>query len=226
MLRAAHPHFGWHKALSRVFLALYILIVLMLIMVITATVQSFYTLDTNIRRIDRDLQLATATYFMSIAFAPIPMVIIGLVVPRKTRVEKFGSGRWRSKIAILLATSTLLCLGASFRCGTSYKTPRPRADPAWYDAKWCFYFFDFTVEIIVVYLYILLRIDRRFHIPDGAKGPGDYSESSKGKSNDKYGERPSSSGASNIVILSEEEVFDDAYEKQETKDEEAGTPDQ
>ena len=224
MLRAAHPHFGWHKALSRVFLALYILIGLMLIMVITATVQSFYTLDQNIRRIDRDLQLTTAIYFMSIAFAPIPMVIIGLVIPRKTRLEKFGTGRWRSKIAILLATSTLLCLGAAFRCGTSWKTPRPRADPAWYDAKWCFYIFNFTVEIIVVYLYIFLRIDRRFHIPDGAKGPGDYSESSQERSNERDGERPNSSGASDIGILSEEEVFDDAYEKQEAKDEEAGRP--
>ena len=153
----------------------------MLIMVITATVQSFYTFDPNIRRIDRDLQLTTAVYFMSIAFSPIPMVIIGLIIPRKTRLEKFGSGRWRSKIAILLASSTLLCLGAAFRCGTSWKTPRPRADPAWYDAKWCFYIFNFTVEIIVVYLYIFLRIDRRFHIPDGAKGPGDYSEIFTGK---------------------------------------------
>ena len=220
VLRAAHPHFGWHKAVSRVFLGLYIIIGLMLIMVITATVQSFYTLDLNIKRIDRDLQLAAATYLMFIAFLPIPMVVLGLVVPRKTRVEKFGLGRWRTKIAILLTSSTLLCLGAAFRCGTSYKDPRPRNDPAWYHAKWCFYFFNFTVEICVVYLFLFLRVDRRFHIPNGSKGPGDYANNQT----EKDGARPASgwSGATQR-ILTEEEVFDDAspVAVSFTKDEEA-----
>ena len=139
VLRAAHPHFGWHKVLSTIFKVLYVLIGLMLATVITATVQTFYTLDKNIRRIDRDLQLTAGTYLMFIAFLPIPMIILGLIVPRKTRVEKFGKGRWRTKIAILLTSTTLLCLGAAFRGGTNFKNPRPITNPAWYHAKWCFY---------------------------------------------------------------------------------------
>lgn len=39
----------------------------------------------------------------------------------------------------------------------------------------CFYFFNFTVEIIVVYLFAAVRIDLLFYVPDGSKGPGDYS---------------------------------------------------
>ena len=204
MLRAAHPHFGWRKSLSRTFVVLYALIIVSLIMVITATVQSFYTLNANTHRIDRDIQLTTATYLMFVAFLPIPMVLGGLVVPRKTRLEKFGTGRWRSKIQLLLATTVLLCLGAAFRCGTSWKTPRRRDDPAWYHAKWCFYIFNFTIEIIVVLLYLVLRVDRRFHIPNGSRGPGDYI--AKGPAQEP--QRPSSSH-SDRGISTEEEIFDD-----------------
>lgn len=218
ILRAAHPHFGWATSLSWAFKVLYALIVVMLIMVITATVQSFYTLDKNTLKIDRDLQLTAGTYLMVVAFLPIPMVIIGLIVPRKTRVEKFGTGRWRSKVAILLTSATLLCLGAAFRAGTNFKNPRPQNDPAWYHAKWCFYFFNFTIEIIVVYLYLLVRVDRRFHIPNGSKGPGDYS---KEQGAEQLGSR--NSRESGVRIMSEEEVFDDASPVDaKGKDEETG----
>ena len=215
ILRAAHPRFGWHKALSRVFLVLYILVGAMLVMVITATIQSFYTLNPSTLHIDRILQQTAGTYLMVVAFLPIPMVIIGLVIPRKTRLEKFGEGRWRSKIVILLAAATVLCLGAAFRAGTNFKNPRPVNDPAWYQAKWCFYFFNFTVEIVVVYLYLALRVDRRFHIPNGSKGPGDYTQS------EKNGQKSISRGSSTRV-MTEEEVFDDVSPVENVpKDEEA-----
>ena len=174
ILRAAHPHIGWHKAIHYGFLVMYVLIVLTLVMVVTVTVQSFYSLNLNTHRIDADVQHAATVYFMAISFLPIPTVILTLIFPRKTRIENFGSGRWRTKIWILLTSSVLLCLGASFRCGTSFKNPRPLNNPAWYHARWCFYFFDFTTEIIVVYLYLIFRVDKRFHIPDKSHGPGDY----------------------------------------------------
>lgn len=222
ILRAAHPHFGWHKAFSITFTVLYALIGAMLAMVITATVQSFYTLNPHTLNIDRDLQRTAGTYLMVVSFLPIPMVILGLVVPRKTRVEKFGSGRWRSKVTILLSSSILLCLGAAFRSGTNWKAPRPVNDPAWYHAKWCFYFFNFVIEIIIVYLYALLRVDRRFHIPDGSKGPGAYSQRKDFGGSEKD-DRPNSTG-STMRVMSEEEVFDDVspVEIDQAKDEESG----
>ena len=204
IIRAAHPHFGWHRAIHYSFMVLYILILLMLIMVIIATVQSFYTLNIHTKTIDADLQRTASTYLMLISFLPIPIVILGLILPRQTRVEKFGSGRWRTKIRILLASSVLLCLGASFRTGTAFRNPRPKDDPAWYHAKWCFYFFNFTLEIIVVYLYLILRIDQRFHIPDKSHGPGDYNKDRKDRLQE-ADERPTSTRR----IMSEEEVFDD-----------------
>jgi Protein of unknown function (DUF3112) len=206
VLRAAHPHFGWHKALSIAFKVLYALVVVMLIMVIITTVQSFYTLNRNTRWIDRNIQLTAGTYLMFVAFLPLPMVILGLILHRKTRVERFGVGRWRTKVRILLASTVLLCLGASFRSGTAWMPPRPRNNPAWYHAKWCYYFFNFVIETIVIYLYILVRVDRRFHVADGSKRAGDYSGRNQ---QPEQHESPQGEGALDSWIMDEEDVFDD-----------------
>lgn len=206
ILRAAHPRFGWHRALSTVFKLLYALIVIILIMVVTTTVQSFYSLNANTRRIDRNIQLAAASYLSFIAFLPLPLIVLGFIVPRKTRVEKFGTGRWRTKVFILLASTLLLSLGAGFRCATAFMPPRHRSEPAWYHAKWCFYFFNFVIEAVVIYLYIAVRVDRRFFVPDGSKRAGDYS--GQNKPSDRKGSLGQESRGE-MRIMSEEEVFDD-----------------
>jgi uncharacterized protein DUF3112 len=175
MMRAAHPHFGWHSLLSWAFKALYTLIIVTIIMVITVVVQSFYTLSPNTHRIDRDIQLAGVTFFAFVAFLPIPLVILGLIVPRRSKLDKFGSGRWRTKVAILMASSVLVCFGATYRAGTAWLTPVPRTQPMpKVMGKGPFYVVNFTVEIIVLLMYAFLRVDRRFHVPDGARGPGSY----------------------------------------------------
>jgi Protein of unknown function (DUF3112) len=173
IVRASHPHWAWAKWFSLAFKLYYVSIVLMLIALITCTVQTFYTLSPNIRRIDRDVQLVGGTYFAVAAFLPIPLMFLRIIIPDRPPIEKFGHGRFRSKIFILLFSSVLLTLGASFRAGTNY-VPRLSAHPAWYNSKQCFYLFNFTIEIIVVALYAVVRIDKRFHIPDGSHGPGDY----------------------------------------------------
>lgn len=218
LIRATHPNFGWHRAFSLVLKAIYVLIGLTLAMVITTTVQSFYTLRPRTRNIDRDFQLYASTFLAIVSFLPIPIVILGLIIPRKTRVEKFGSGRFRTKVYVLLVASVSVCLGAAFRCGTAWKTPVPRTHPlpAYY-SRACFYIFNFVVEIIVVYLYAILRIDLRFHIPDGARGPGSYAAG--GKTGEKDGDdNVPERGISRIYT--EEETFDDLPDP-ETRLEEA-----
>lgn len=187
-------------------------------MLITCVVDSFYTLNKNSRRIDRDVQLYGQTYYAVVSFLPIPLVVFGLIIPRKTRVEKFGSGRFRSKIHILIWASFLLCLGAAFRCGTNYKNARPRNDPAWYQSKACFYIFNFAVEVIVIFLYVVVRVDKRFWVPNGSKTAGDYSRKEV---------EAEKTGDDNFGIMPEEEVFDDetpeqVRSKDKVRDEEAG----
>lgn len=222
IVRSAHPHFGWHRAFSLAFKAVYAVVGISLVMLITCTVQSFYTLNANTRRIDRDVQIYGGVFYAFVAFLPVPLVLGGLVIPRETRLDKFGSGRFRTKISILLLSAVLLCLGASFRVGTNLKTPRPRDDPAWYHSKACFYIFNFTVELLVIVLYAALRVDRRFHVPNGSRAPGDYS--SGARKQDEV-EKDSSSGIHRV--FTEEETFDDVHQpevgvgKEGSRDEEA-----
>ena len=210
IVRACYPHFGWHVLASRIFMAIYVLIILTLVMLIIATVQSFYTLSANTQRIDRGIQRYGSSWYAFVAFLPILIVFIGLVLPRRTRVEKFGIGRFRTKIRILLIAAVLLSLGAFFRAGTGYRTPRPRNHPAWYHSRACFYLFNFGVEILVVYLYAILRVDLRFHVPNGSSGPGDYVA---GRATADAGADAVAGNAKEKPILarvhSEEEVFDD-----------------
>ncbi|KAK0112786.1 hypothetical protein ONS95_014519 [Cadophora gregata] len=215
VVRATHPHWAWSKPFSVIFKVYYVSIVLMLIALIFCTVQGFYTLDTNIRRIDRDVQLVGSTYFAVAAFLPIPLLALNFLIPRKykpsaPRVEKFGSGRFRTKIWILVVTSALLTFGAAFRAGIAY-VPRPKTDPAWYHDKACFYIVNFTVEIIVIAIFAAVRVDRRFHVPDGSRRPGDYLRRNDGSVDGDLDRRLSrnSDGGSMTRIGNEEEVFGD-----------------
>jgi Protein of unknown function (DUF3112) len=176
LMRAAHPNFGWHKLFSIAFKVIYALIIITIIMVIVVGVQSFYTLSPNTHRIDHDIQLYGITFFAVVAFFPLPLVLLGLVFPRRHKLDKFGQGRWRTKVRILLLSSFLISFGAAYRAGTTWLTPVPRTQPLpAYFHKAAFYIVNFGVEIIVVWMYAILRVDRRFHIPDGAHGPGSYS---------------------------------------------------
>ena len=205
IIRAGHPRSGWHPIFHWAFIAIYILIVLSLIMLITSVIQSSFTLNDNTKRIDRDILLYGQTFYTVIAFLPIPLVVGALLVPRKQRLEKFGSGRWRHKIYILLASSTLLCLGAAFRTGANYAGgERPRDKPAGYQSKACFYIFNFVVEIIVIIGYVVLRVDTRFWVPNGSHAPGDYSRGKEDLTSETRGE-----GRLERAIIPEEEVFDD-----------------
>lgn len=222
IIRATHPNLGWAKTFSWAFKIYYGCIVALLVAIITVTVQSFYTLDKSIRKADRDVQLFVGTFFAVSAFLPIPLVLGSIIIPKKVRVEKFGSGRFRTKIYLILFTSVILTLGAAFRVGTNF-VPRPRNNPAWYNSKACFYLFNFTIEIIVVALYIGIRVDKRFHVPDNSHKYGDYSrkpgtsepEQDVEQQQEKVKLRPS------LVdrVNTEEQIFDDL-----DADTQVGTP--
>jgi hypothetical protein len=158
ILRSMHPNIGWHRSVSIIYRITYVLIFCTLVIVITATVQSFYTLRTRTKTIDRDLQLYGGTFLAIISFLPIPILVTALLLPRKSEIDRFGNGRHRSKIYILLVGSGLACLGAAFRCGTSWKTPVPftQSRPQYFH-KACFYIFNFALEIIIVYFYAAMR---------------------------------------------------------------------
>ncbi|KAJ4270339.1 hypothetical protein NW762_002018 [Fusarium torreyae] len=176
ILRAYHPHIGWSKPASLAFKFLYFCVAASLIMLITAVVYNFYTLNPGTKQKLRDIQLTGSTFLAILAFLPLPIVGLCLVLPRKAPMDKFGQGRMRTKVQLLVFTTALLTLGAAFRTGVAFKI-RPITNPAWYHHKACYYCFNYVIEIIVVFSYALSRFDRRFHIPNGSSGPGSYSVS-------------------------------------------------
>lgn len=173
IIRGYHPNFGWstpYRVLHRFLVAS---VAMSLIMIIVATVQSFFTLDEVTRAADRKVQLFGSTYLAVLAFLPIPMVLLAIAIPRKYVIEKFGTGSWRAKLFLLLFTATIMTMGAAFRAGTNF-VPRPLNNPAWYHTRGPYYAFNYVPDLIVTYLYLTTGFHKRFHIPNGAKGPGSY----------------------------------------------------
>lgn len=112
IMRAYHPNFGWHQGTRVVFRFLVACAISCIVMVIICTVQSFYSLDTDARRIDRDVQLFAGTFMALLAFIPAPVAFFAWLIPSEAPLKKFGQGRFRTKMVMLVFTSLLLTLGA------------------------------------------------------------------------------------------------------------------
>ncbi|KAI0402068.1 hypothetical protein F4802DRAFT_389532 [Xylaria palmicola] len=188
VVRAYHPAFGWHPATNLAFRFLIACVLACLVMVVVVTAQSFFTLDAGVRHADRIVQLFAGTYMATLAFLPLPVIALAALLPRAQHVERFGGGRWRNKVRLLLATSALATLGAAFRVYTGYAA-RSAAHPGWWHSRACYYCFNFVIDLLVSALYLFSRFDRRFIVPNGAKGPGDYGKGVR--------VRPSSAASSN-----------------------------
>ncbi|KAG9560389.1 hypothetical protein KCU86_g16007, partial [Aureobasidium melanogenum] len=187
LLGAACPRVTSHKVFKAVFTGLYVLVGLSLAAVITSIVQSFYTRSTYIHMVDRDIQLTAITYLFVLSCIPYFLIIAFLRAARKNVPAKLGSGSWTSKLVVLLVGTSLCGLIAGFKCGTSWETPRPRTDPAWFDAKWAFYVFGFVPELLVSYTYIVMRVDRKFYVPKSSQQKQSLEERPISESDEEFG---------------------------------------
>jgi hypothetical protein len=158
ILRALHPNFGWRQPVRLAFRFLYFGVFACLVMVITG-----------------DVRLVASVYIAVLSFIPIPGILLCLLFPRRHPADHFGHGSMNTKIILVLFTTTLLALGASFRAGVAFLPVRPTTDPGWFNHKAVFYCFSYVIELIVVYTYALMRMDKRFHIPNGSSAPWHYS---------------------------------------------------
>ncbi|KAF1919547.1 hypothetical protein BDU57DRAFT_536518 [Ampelomyces quisqualis] len=215
LVRATHRRFGWHLAFGMGFKILLLIIGATLIMIITATIQIAYTLDPQIRIADRSLQLYGSTVLAILATLPLPMVAITLLIPYAP-IDEFGTGRLRTKVTMLLVSTTLLSTGAWYRCGITWQTPVPQTQPLpGYLGKGPFYVLNSLVELQTVMMYAILRVDNRWHIPNGAKGPGSYSKPQRSSDLEKQDSRPNS--AEESVPKESESVHDDNYMETEIR---------
>jgi hypothetical protein len=208
LVRATHRPLGWHPAFSIAFKALFALIGATLTMVIIATVQGSYTLNAQTRLTDRSLQLYGSTLLAIVATLPLPMVILTLVIPYSP-FDQFGTGRLRTRVIALLVSTILLSIGAWYRCGITWQPPVPRTQPLpGYLGKGPFYILNFLFEFQTVMMYAIMRVDQRWYIPNGAKGPGSYSKSPRPTDMEMQDSRPSSAADSTTVKGTESDMDD------------------
>jgi len=176
LVRARHPKLGWSPLFTIVCPPLVVAAtVITVLLVIVAVLQMSYTRDPNTLRIDGDIQIYVETAFMVFAFLPFLICMLTVILPRKTYLDKFGAGRFRTKVLILSGASLLLTLGGGWRCAIAWVPEVPRTESPWYLSTACFYIFNFGIEACILILYLVTRVDRRFYTPDGAKGPFSYS---------------------------------------------------
>ncbi|KAK4618167.1 hypothetical protein CLAFUW4_12343 [Fulvia fulva] len=180
IVRAQHPNFGWSRLFS-IWLPLTIgLMVVTIFGLITVVVLQFYLPDQTTQDWTRDFQLYGAVMFAFFAVLPIPIVVASWIarqVPsvRKSKTDNFGKGSTTSKIIIVIISAIPLALGAWYRAATSLIAPVGLQEQTpWYFSKACFYIFNFTMEIIVILFWLLIRIDQRFIVPNGADRPMSY----------------------------------------------------
>ncbi|KAI1266917.1 hypothetical protein F5Y18DRAFT_352133 [Xylariaceae sp. FL1019] len=183
ILRAKQPKLGWHRSGSIILKAFYVGIGIALALVIYSVIQSSYTKDVHLLRIARDIQLAAITYLLVFTTLPLWLLLAAhILLPKADDAELFGHGSMRGKVIILTITTCLAIIIAGFKAGVAWETPRPVSDPAWYQQKPAFYVFNFVLEITILSIFTISRVDKRFHIPDGSSGPGDYSRPPSEKS--------------------------------------------
>lgn len=190
MVRASYPSFGWNpiaRALNKVLLWAVLGFILPLIVIIVLrvkkpTLAGITTASTVLSRLAN-------TYFLIIALAAPVLLALAIVKSRrgKTVQDPFGEGSWNGKIIVLSTAIVLALIEAGFRCGTSWAPARLASDPAWWDSKAAFYCFNFMIDVMILTLFLVGRIDRRFHVPNKADGPGSYSRAVRVQESDTEG---------------------------------------
>lgn len=176
LMRAMHPRIGWNKIYSILSVPVPLLVIIsVVITVVTTSSISFFTLDKNTLRIEHNIVIAVLTTYCFFACLPMLSIAIMLIIPRRTTLDKFGTGSLRTKIILLFISSATLTLGIGWRAGTEWVPSVSTLERPWYFSKACFYLFNFTVECITLFLYLAFRADKRMYIPAGANAPGTYS---------------------------------------------------
>lgn len=178
IVRALHPRFGWHPVFQTLTLFFAFSAPVTIITNITsATVGYLKTEHQNVVLTAIEVLKSTSCWTLILAAYPLVAITLAGNTPGP-RPEPFGTGSLRAKTALVLATAAPLTAGAAVRLAVGYVHVRPGsenapgANPLF--GRPVFYTTQFAVEVLVLALYAAARIDLRFHVPDGAAGPGDY----------------------------------------------------
>ncbi|KAL9130269.1 MAG: hypothetical protein Q9217_001519 [Psora testacea] len=175
VFRATHPGLGWNKLLRKTVRVSYFLLGGALILTVAFTILTFYTLNPTLRTVALWIQRVAILYMMIFNIVTVVLLLISWLLPRASDNENFGAGSMESKLIILGVAVFFSVFIAGFRMGVAWSKARLASNAPWYDSKAAFYVIEFGFEIIVLYLLLVTRFDKRFWVPNGSNKPGDYS---------------------------------------------------
>lgn len=205
IFRATQPELGWNRVLHKGLMVSYFSLLGSLLLVISFTITSFYTLDTGLKTIAMWFQRASILYMLLFNLGSLALLSLSIFLPPSSNSENFGTGSMRAKI-IIVSIGLFLCLFIiGFRFGTGWADPRPVSNPAWYHSKAAFYVIQFGLELPIIYGALITRFDKMFWVPNGSSKPGDYSQIEglelEGKRNSENGGSATDSGESFEVLM-------------------------
>lgn len=187
IVRAQHPVVGWSKPMTALIPGPIVLSIGMIICLIISVCVMFYLPDPFNQNVARRIQQTGGVMFALWALLPFPILCVSSLAKSNPSLrpctDNFGDTKaglglrntWTLKVIVCTITGLLLASGACFRAITNFMGPIPiRAATPWYFEKWCFYIFNFTVELCVVAFWLIIRVDKIFNTPNGAKGPRSY----------------------------------------------------
>jgi hypothetical protein len=172
ILRAIHPHLFWHPTISTLFTLLLISVPLFILFNIALLTASFFVTSPSSTTLTKSLLYLGTSWTLFLCLLPILLLPLGLY-PSPSPIQNFGTGLFRTKIILLVYSSLTLFIGSIVRLIAAAQS-HPIEKPGQVDSKAIFYLTGFTLEIFVVLLFAAARFDRRFWVPDGCTGPGQY----------------------------------------------------
>ncbi|KAK1830947.1 hypothetical protein QBC39DRAFT_408934 [Podospora conica] len=151
----------WRKAPIRVFRFLVFGVVACLVMVVSASAESFFLDDEDALRRAGNVQKVSAVVLVFLAAAPVGFVGV---------VGRWGRGlgeRGRARRALVVGVAVLLVLEVGFRCGVAFEE-REVDRPGWMHSRAAYYCFVFAVEVVVLGMFLMAMVDPKFR-----EGPRD-----------------------------------------------------
>lgn len=141
-----------------------------LVMVVSGTVDGYYTRDEKALQTARAVLLGGVTILTVLAAVP-AAVMLAFPAMRDRGLVGADRVRFRARWWLLVVTSLMVTLDVGFRCGVAYDV-RPIESPGWFNSKAALYCFGYLVELAVLVAYAVSRFDRRFRSETVEKGAG------------------------------------------------------
>ncbi|PFH58493.1 hypothetical protein XA68_13601 [Ophiocordyceps unilateralis] len=174
---AMHPVVGWHKLFQTATWCLAMSIAPVSIIASVSSIIKIVAFRTTSAQMTKQVLEFADSWQLMVSLIPLVSIFIACAVPGQ-RPQNFGTGNLRLKTALLVFSSITLVIAPAVRLAV-VANPQAALDGSPISGKPVFYTTALFLESLTVFSYLIFRFDNLYWIPDGSKGPGDYSQAPK-----------------------------------------------